>query len=119
MSKQNNPPPAKPLTGRLVSSPDCMYIEFGALPLAHPEVLVPSYIPPIFTHQNPPPADEPSDGDLTLTEALQIIKSDHLEKCLSPIGFGDIPTYPDHLTKRQMRAINLVNFANSITCQGY
>ncbi len=68
---------------------------------------------------NPPPADEPSDGDLTLTEALQIIKSDHLEKCLSPIGFGDIPTYPDHLTKRQMRAIDLVNFANSITYQGY
>ncbi len=111
----NSPPPAKPLTGHLVSSPDCMYVEFGALP----EVLMPSYIPPIFTHQNPPPADEPSDGDLTLTEACQIIESDHLENYLSPIGMGDIPTYPDYLTDRQMRAIDLVNFANSITYQGY
>ncbi len=68
---------------------------------------------------DPPPADEPSYGDLTLTEARQIIESAHLEKYLSPIGFGDIPTYPDYLTDRQMRAIDLVNFANSITYQGY
>ena len=66
-----------------------------------------------------PPADEPSDGDLTLTEACQIIESDHLENYLSPIGLGDIPTYPDYLTDRQMRALDLVNFANSITYQGY